>query len=232
MNIKPMLARLQSAIGRDDLIEQMVLRPAPKIPISKGAESSKSLTLMVGYNGSPSSHAALDTALLMAHQTRLATSKQVNVQIVYVIDENQSSALKDILKFDSVPEMALEFSSASTSKSGTPVLTPPKLNARTTSDRLTLIESNCRETTRCRNHSFEQADQILWQARCLVEEWRDTCTAHLRVGRVAAELRSVVESEAADLLFLGCHSVSHPIVQQLGSQFPCLVLGIPPAIDD
>ncbi len=43
-----MLARLQSAIGRDDLIEQMVLLPEPKKPFAKKAQREKSINLIVG----------------------------------------------------------------------------------------------------------------------------------------------------------------------------------------
>jgi hypothetical protein len=47
---------------------------------------------------------------------------------------------------------------------------------------------------------------------------------------VAAELRNVVELEAANVLFLGCNSVNDPLVQELGNNFPCCVLGIPSAL--
>jgi len=52
VNIKPMLARLQGAMGLDDLIEQMVLLPPASSP-SDWAESTKSVNLVVGYNSSP-----------------------------------------------------------------------------------------------------------------------------------------------------------------------------------
>lgn len=175
MNIKSMLVRLEGALDRNDLMEQMVLLPEPASAASKWAKSTTSVNLVVGYNASPSSQTALDLTMWIAHQTRLATQKQVTVQVVYVVDEYQNT--------------------------------------------------NC-----CANftsHVYERADRILWQAGCLAEEWRSSFKAHLRVGDVATELRSVVESEAATVLFLGCNRITHPIIQKLGSNFPCSVLGIP-----
>jgi len=87
-----MLARLQGAMGLDDLIEQMVLLPPASS--SDWAESTKSVNLVVGYNSSPSSQMALDITMWIAHQTRLATQKQVTVQVVYVLDDKVSSALE------------------------------------------------------------------------------------------------------------------------------------------
>lgn len=185
-----MLTRLEIAMDRYDLIEQMVLRPEPKLAASKKVKSATSVNFIVGYSGSPKSQTALDITLWMAHQTRLATSKEVTVQVVYVVDDNQSN----------------NFESAS---------------------RKTSRESSYLEAVLCQNNQFEQADKLLWQARCLADEWRGLFKAHLRFGSVGAELRKVVESEAATLLFLGCNSVSHPLVRELGSHFPCSVLGIP-----
>lgn len=232
MNIKSILVRLQSSMGRDDLIEQMVLLPGKQTSLSGADESSKSVNLLVGYNGSPGSHAALDIALLIAHQTRLATSKQVTVQVVYVIEQNQSSDRSDAFGDYTIDWMPLEFSSASASRTATSVLTETKLDALVARSQMALVEPYPIEATFSRNNSFEQADSILWQARCLFEEWRDSFAAHLRFGSIATELKQVVESEAVDILFLGFNSPSHPIIQKLGANLPCSVLGIPDCVDD
>ena len=85
MNIKPILARLQNAIGSQELIERMVLLPEP-LTSNEHNKSKKTVNLVVGYNSSSSSQSALDLALLIAHQTRLATHKQVTVHVVYVLN--------------------------------------------------------------------------------------------------------------------------------------------------
>lgn len=210
MQIKPMLARLQSATGRDDLIEQMVLLPEPKKPFSKKPQTEKALNLIVAYNASPNSHTALDIAFWIAHQTRLATNAQVTVQAVYVVQDNQSSQYPNILSFPE-KQPSLECQISEVSKSVTLVLTQPKLQTVVT--------------------PLQQADITLWQARSLAEEWQGSFKSHLRFGSIATELKKVVESEAADILFLGCTSVNHPMIEALGSNFPCAVLGIPTSID-
>ncbi len=232
MNIKSMLARLESAMGRQDVVEQMVLLPEPVSHTSKRANSAKSINLVVGYNRSPSSQTALDLALWIAHQTRLVTKAQVTVQVVYVVDEDQSSHCPHISNGGDArrplsQQLPLESLEASTRKCATPVLTQPtpvELEART---RMTEIDPSYLRAIFYQTNPFEQADRILSQARCLAEEWRGSFKAHLRFGCISTELRKVVESEAATLLLLGCTSANHPIVQKLGSNFSCAVLGIP-----
>lgn len=212
-----MLVRLQSAIGRDDLIEQMVLL-SPKTSSTEKAEPTKSVNLIVGYNSSPNSHTALDIAFWIAHQTRLATNVEVIVQAVYVVEDNQKNQYLDVFHSEiHQPSLACPVNYAS--KSTTSVLSEPKL----TSNRLSL-ENKLVDTP-------TQADRILWQARSLAEEWQGSFKAHLRFGCVAEELQKVVKLEGADILFLGCKSINHPIIQTLDSNVPCAVLGIPNSIN-
>ncbi len=211
MQIKPMLARLQSATGRNDLIDQMVLLPEPKKTFSKKPQTPKSVDLIVAYDASPNSHTALDIAFWIAHQTRLATNAEVTVQAVYVVEENQSSQYANILNFPQ-QQPPLECQVSEVSKSATLLLIQPKLQTVVT--------------------PLQQADIILWQARSLAEEWQGSFKSHLRFGCISTELHKVVESEAADILFVGCNSVNHPMIEALGSNFPCAVLGIPSCIDE
>ncbi|MGJ5672710.1 MAG: universal stress protein [Nostochopsis sp.] len=208
-----MLVRLQDAINRDDLIEQMLLHCNPITSFSEQAESTKSINFIVGYNSSPNSHTALDISLLIAHQTRLATKLDVLVQVVYVLEENQKNDVFDVLS-------AQEFQT-SESFYQFPTYCP-----------ISLPSTNVQTPVLTRTNKFAQAERILWQARCLAEEWQSYFKAHLRFGCVADELKKVVESEAATILFLGCKSAKHPIVQKLGSNFLCPVLGIPTCIDE
>ena len=235
MNIKPMLVRLEGAMDRNDLIEQMVLLPEPASAAAKWSNSTKSVNLVVGYNASPSSQTALDLTMWIAHQTRLVTQKQVTVQVVYVVDENQKNQYSDGLNTASASDLSKhqlpsELLNTSLKKSKLSVLTETKPQALATSSKKS-VKSRRPKATSGQADSFEQADRILWQARCLAEEWRGSFKAHLRFGDVASELREVVESEAATLLFLGCNSVRHPIIQQLGTHFPCSVLGIPTGLN-
>ncbi|MBD2208293.1 universal stress protein [Nostoc linckia FACHB-104] len=214
-----MLVRLQSTIGRDDLIEQMVLLPEPEKNSSIKGSTTKPVNLIVAYDASPKSHTALDIAFWIAHQTRLATNTQVTVQAVYVVADKLKSQYTDISSF-SRNLTPLECPTSNVSKSVTPVLTQPKL---------TVIAPNLQEKSLA---VIQQADQILWQARSLAEEWQGSFKSHLRFGSIAAELKKVVELETADILFIGCRSVEHPIIRALGSDFPCAVLGIPSGIEE
>nr|WP_199329201.1 universal stress protein [Coleofasciculus sp. FACHB-1120] len=227
-----MLARLESAMGRQDVVEQMVLLPEPASSASKRVNYAKSINLVVGYNRSPSSQTALDLALWIAHQTRLVTKAQVTVQVVYVVDEDQSSHCPHICNGDnardsSIQQFSLESLEASEVRCATPVLTQPTPVELAARARMTEIDPSYFRAIFYQTNPFEQADRILSQARCLAEEWRGSFKAHLRFGCVATELRKVVELEAATLLLLGCTSVNHPVVKKLGFNFPCAVLGIP-----
>lgn len=209
--------RLQDAIGSQEIVKQMVLLPESATDAVE-EKSKQQVNLVVGYDSSPSSQTALDIALLIAHQTRIATQKQVTVHVVYVLDETQSSWLTNFCNSTNVRHTALcqQLNSPTAfTVNATTVLTQPKTNALTAIPSMTSIDL------------LEQADRILWQARCLAEEWKGTFIAHLRFGKLSTELCNVVESEAADLLLLGCSSINHPVVRQLGANFPCAVLGIP-----
>lgn len=219
MNIKPMLVRLQSAIGRDDLIEQMVLIPEPKRHSFTNVPTAKAVNLIVAYNASPNSHTALDLAFWIAHQTRLATNQQVTVQAVYVVEDNQSNQYLDTFNWETYLSPC-ECGVTDVYQSATSVLTQPKLKEIT------------RNLQKKAVSPLEQADKILWQARSLAEEWQGSFKSHLRFGNVATELTKVVESEAADVLFMGCKSINHPIIQTLGFNSPCAILGIPNGIDE
>ncbi|MBU7586699.1 MAG: universal stress protein [Nostoc sp. TH1S01] len=214
-----MLVRLQSAIGRDDLVEQMVLIPEPKRSSLTNSQTSKAINLIVGYNASPNSHTALDIAFWIAHQTRLATNQQVIVQAVYVVEQNQGDQYLDKVNWSDYLT-SCECKVTDIYQSATSVLTQPKLKSITQSLQAQTLAP------------LEQADKILWQARSLAEEWQGSFKSHLRFGNVAKELTKVVELEAADVLFLGCKSINHSMIQTLGFNFPCAILGIPNGIDE
>lgn len=210
-----MLARLQSAMGTDVIERMMLLSPAAS-PTQE--RMSTSVNLLVGYNSSPNSQTALDLTLWIAHQTRLATQKQVTVHVVYVSEEHSqhrhcpNSPAFDISKLynkNILRELAQVAAFRDTQSAAALHRETLALHPRITSPDL-----------------LEQADLILWQAKTLAAEWRGSLVAHLRFGNVAQELKAVVEAENATLLFLGCNSVNHPIVQQLGTDFPCAVLGM------
>ncbi|HLP92191.1 MAG TPA: universal stress protein [Nostocaceae cyanobacterium] len=212
-----MLARFQSMVGRDDLIEQMVLLPEQKKLFAKRATEKNSIKLIVGYNASPKSHTALDIAFCLAHQTHLATNIKVTIQAVYVTETKPRPASETFRFTKNSP--VLECSVNEPSRKGTLVLTPPKLEEVS----LHLPEKSVND--------FKEADQVLWEAKSLAQEWQETFKSHLRFGSLSEELNKVVQLESADALLLGCHSADHPLIDKLGSSFPCTVLGIPRYLD-
>jgi nucleotide-binding universal stress UspA family protein len=226
VNILSMLVRLQSTLGRSDLVNQMVLLPkAHALCPSEGHE----INLVVGYSGSPSSQTALDLTLWIAHQTRLATGKQVTVQVVFVVDDKAADkvplycpteSIREIERRSQSRQQVSTYGGHGAEGALTAVVEPPNL-----------AEMGGLSRQLGMTDIFEQADRILWQARCLADEWRGSLKTHLRFGWVAEELLSVVKAESASLLILGCESDTHRLVRQLGKNVPCPVLGIPTAIE-
>ncbi|OPH10589.1 universal stress family protein [Cylindrospermopsis raciborskii CENA302] len=200
-----MLARLESAIGRPDLIDQMVLIPSNKECHSDKYAPIKPIKLIVGYDGSPNSHTALDIAFCMAHQTHLASKTEVKVQAVYVLEDEIVSYSNYSSKS---PEKSLELESIDSNLA----------ELETTFKTMVLAQSRP-----------EKADKILWQARNLAAEWQSYFKSHLRFGNLCTELQKVVELEAADALLLGCQSINHPLIERLDAD--CPVLGIPKCLD-
>jgi nucleotide-binding universal stress UspA family protein len=204
MNLKLILARLQNALGQD--VQNLILRiPTPASAQNQQKNTSeRSLNLVVGYDGSPDSQVALDLALLIAHQTRLATQNRVTIHVVYVLDDVQIELLTKIYSSPKAVRQWQKKSISVATHSGTQAL-----------------------ATKSKTVLLAQADQILWQARCLADEaWKGTFVAHLRFGSLAAELEKIVETETADLLLLGCRSQDSLVIRQLSTNLPCVVLGI------
>lgn len=235
MNVLSMLARLQGTLGTVNAVEQMLLLPAHPSLDTSGAV----VNLVVGYSGSPKSQTALDLTLWIAHQTRLATGKSVMVEVAYVVEELDSALTSPIASAGAFRMDAWRTGSTRrerTLEAGKSHLDKKSNSGATILERetkggtaLALSDPQTMGSTKVldRAMQFEKADRILWQARCLAEEWRGSLKTHLRFGNVARELRSVVEAEEAALLVLGCDSAEHPLIRQLGRQFPCPVLGTP-----
>ncbi|HBB30470.1 MAG TPA: universal stress family protein [Cyanobacteria bacterium UBA8803] len=218
-----MVLPIEGTIAQKDLIKKMVLLPQPNSAADNWHDLTKPVNLIVAYNGSPSSQTALLWTMWIAHQTRLVTDEPITVQVVYVVDTKLKSNYSDISPSAEARPAANSRKSLSKSPS---ISTQPKPQALAGNRKKKSLKRH-KKTRVSQADWFDQADQILWQARCVAKEWQGCFKAHLRFGDIALELKDVVESEAATLLFLGCHGVHHPIVQKLGSTFPCSVLGIP-----
>jgi hypothetical protein len=210
MNIKATLARLGSSLDGDNVSRSLLLLPGRDSTLSNSTdEISESINLVVGYSDSENSQAALDLTLLIAYQTRLATRKQVIVQAVYVVDSIHPIQKK--VRSQSTTHRDRDQSIYSTA---------------------TLLQQrrqtvNCVDARAAQIQSFDEADRVLWQARSFAMEWRGSLNTHLRFGNPALELSKVVQQEQASLMIVGCHSVEHPLVQQLEGYCDCPVIGIP-----
>ncbi len=212
MNIASMLARLQANLDLPHLAEQLLLIPPRAHHLS---QELSEINLLVGYSNSENSQSALDLTLWIALQTRLVTSKPVTVQVAYVAPEIDSS--NRLLSHYSPDPLDTVFDHHYNQSPGGIATLKPRASAKVTAMH--------------RAEQFEQADRVLWQARSIASEWRGSLKTHLRFGDVTSELSQVAQSEAATLLIVGCHSPNEHLINRLGSNFPCPVLGIPQATD-
>lgn len=233
MNITSMLARLEGALGCSDLTRQMLL--VPPSGSSAMTHATQAVNLVVAYDGSPRSQIALDLTLWIAHQTRLATSKAVTVQVVYVMDL-QSSCSPTLSPNRTVASKSKPFARKK-HQGNAPLVACGQAAVQPRSNRVASRlpephQASASDVSSCWADSFEQADRILWRARYLADEWRGSLKTHLRFGSLIPELKNVVQAESATMLIVGCESAEHPFVRQLGRSFPCPVVGIPPALCD
>lgn len=211
-----MLVRLQNTIGRNDLLDQMILIPEPIVDdYSSNQKEQKSVNLVVGYNGSANSQTALDMTLWIAHQTRLVTTLPVNVQIVYVVDNHQYSTEQFTRRVNHSPVSYQGAIGREINHQDTVALLDFPANSSYADSQISANIS-----------SYPQAEKVLSQAHCLVAEWQGNSQTHLKFGNVATELKQVLINQSASLLFLGCSNKNHWIVKSLGES-PCAVLGIP-----
>lgn len=213
MHPKTILARLHCTLDPEISVDQLLLLPRLAPPVTSPQTATTSL--VVGYTGSPNSQAALDLAFCVAHQMQLATRQQAMIHVVYVVDcpdAAQQLQKRRSGKGGKADRVSLAGKN-SASSCGTALLKRPKAGAKA--------------GLKTEVSSLEKIDQVLWQARCLAEEWRGSFSAHLRFGSIATELTNFVHEEKAELLFLGCHDAQHSLVQALKTQAGCPVVGIP-----
>ncbi|WP_416674679.1 universal stress protein [Egbenema bharatensis] len=189
---------------------------------------NQSANFVVGYSGSPNSQTALDFVFWMAHQTRIALQQPVTVHVVYVLDS--CSALNfSCVAAGSLNELRTQFSALPTPNPANETQQRSRTALLTRSEPEQLEQSHLMNADL--SSSLEYADRILWQARCLADEWRGSLEAHLRFGSVTSELRKVVEAVNADLLFVGCSSPNHALLEQLTPDLSCPILGIPTELE-
>ncbi|HEY9825373.1 MAG TPA: universal stress protein [Stenomitos sp.] len=219
MNIKATLARLDSALTEGRSSRDLLLIPGASLEALPSPSNSDTISLVVGYNGSPRSQAALDLTLLIAYQTRLATRKQVVVQAVYVLE-----GIYPLQKQGLTPAASLATAGVSKGMGEAVEMTVGVTGLRSPRSRL-----NCNEVRAAQIQHFEAADEVLWQARSFATEWRGSLNTHLRFGSPAQELSRVAQQEQAHIIVVGCESAEHPLINQLTDHPCCPVVGIPSA---
>lgn len=231
MRLKSTLVCLENTLGLQDLATHIVLSEGTGHWESADT-ANPDRNFVIAYNGSTNSQMALDLTLWIAYQTRLISQQKVFVHVVYAIDRRQESTVLE-QPHDSFKRSSLH--NTLLAKTGLPIIS---LGRRKTDLPNTLLHpvDTCLKlcdsapptaTQALLNH----ADCVLWQARCLAEEWRGSLEAHLRFGNEVEELQRVVAEVQADLLVLGCHSADHPVARTLIAQVPCPILGIPTGME-
>lgn len=233
MRIKSTLVCLENTLGWKDLANRIVLSEG-KENFDVTEDPSRDRNFVIAYNGSTNSQMALDLTLWIAYQTRLVSQQKVFVHVVYAVDRRKSLATP-------TPEVAAKLTSQATfrntliEKTGLPIIS---LNRRKTDQPISLLNADEACLAACyaspppaTQTLLDYADCVLWQARCLAEEWRGSLEAHLRFGDELEELQQVIEEVKADLLVLGCESADHPMVKTLKAQVACPILGIPVGVE-
>lgn len=216
MAVNLILNQLHRILDSGLLAEEILLVPQPSQPWAHPPKQAESIDVVVGYDGSPHSCTALSLAFYMAHRLQTALQKQVTMHAVYVVQSPTSAC----------------WYAPSLGEAAKDTRPPRKVQRKTKrARRLAKTGKKVRESlppsTRPSCASPDHVDQVLWQARCLAEEWRGAFNAHLRFGDIAAEIGAIAQAENAAFVVLGCSSFQHPLVQQLANQLACPVLGIP-----
>jgi nucleotide-binding universal stress UspA family protein len=220
VNISSMLVRLETKLNLPNLAREILLLPPQSHHASSHEGSGQDpINFLVGYSNSHGSQLALDLTLFIALQTRLVVSRPVTVQVVYVVEEPHTPQSNPWI---AAKRQRSEFARSEFARSefGT-----SEFGNAAVMDRPARALANLDKAKQ-----FEIADSILWQARCLADEWRGSLKTHLRFGDLATELTQVAQAEDATMLILGCQTPQDYLVRRLGAHFPCPILGVPASL--
>nr|WP_242045928.1 universal stress protein [Leptolyngbya sp. FACHB-16] len=220
------------------MASQIVLSEGLTLGGGEDERSSKeTMNVLIGYNGSANSQIALDMALWIAHQTRLASQTRVLVHVVYIVDRRKQPPRENPVDLGGRSAWPYPRTSTRTDlvhASGLPVFSSGRrstdvLASQAAQSCLTVCQV---EPIPAPENLLDQADCILWQARCLAEEWRGSLEAHLRFGSYPDELLNVAREIDANLIVVGCSSPEHELVRQLAPLSPCPIWGIPHQLEE